>query len=195
MALKRHIHSLACLLVIALAAALGPPTRAQSAQGAPRGGSIEYPVKATYLYKFASFVDWPAAAFASPASPLEICLTGDDPFGAVLDRATAGQRIGARPVVVRRLPVATPAMGCHILYVAGSKAQPAADGIKTVRGNPVLTVTDAALRPTAKGVVHFVVTGNRVRFEIDPAAAAANQLTISSKLQSLALPGSGKPVR
>ena len=33
-----------------------------------QGGSMEYAVKAAYLYKFAPFIDWPPAAFASASS-------------------------------------------------------------------------------------------------------------------------------
>ena len=152
------------------------------------GQSLELPVKATYLYKFAPFVDWGPAAFESPASPLSLCVAGDDPFGAILDQAVAGQRFGSRPIVVRRVDVIARGSRCQILYLAGSKAQPVSEGLKVVRGEPMLTVTDQARRGLAKGVIHFVVTGNRVRFEIDSAAAAANGLSISSKLLSLALP-------
>lgn len=150
--------------------------------------TLEVPVKATYLYKFAPFVEWGQGTFDSPASPLSLCVAGEDPFGAILDQAVAGKRFGQRPMVVRRMGVVSRGSKCHILYVAGSKAQPVAEGLKLVRGEPMLTVTDAARRGSDKGVIHFVVSGNRVRFEIDTAAAAVNGLSISSKLLSLALP-------
>lgn len=49
----------------------------------------------------------------------------------------------------------------------------------------MLTVTDQA--EGAGGIVNFVLRENRVRFTIDPRAAAENGLAISSKLLSLAL--------
>lgn len=157
---------------------------AVSARG--QSESVEFAVKATYLYKFAPFVEWPDAAFESQSSPLMLCVVGTDPFGPVLDRAVAGQTIGERPVVVRRLPRLEPDSRCHIMYVMGSDAQPAAAALDIVRGKPVLTFTDAARGSGAKGVVHFVVRDNRVRFEIDDHAAAQNDLKISSKVLSLA---------
>jgi len=148
--------------------------------------SLEYPVKATYLYKLAPFVDWPSAAFASATAPLDICVVGNDPFGPILDRALAGQRIGERPLSVRRLDAADADADCHVMYVSGSAAQSAAQALEAVRGRHVLTVTDDAQRPGRKGVVHFVVQDNRVRFEIDDQAAAEQGLRVSSKLLSLA---------
>jgi hypothetical protein len=141
--------------------------------------SLEYAVKATYLYKFAPFVEWPERAFDTPASPYVVCVAGDDPFGPILDRATAGQSFGERPVMVRRTAISAPDAGCHTLYTASPEA------LAAVRGRPVLTVTDAA-RGDAKGIVNFVLQNNRVRFEIDLRQAADNGLPISSKLLTLA---------
>ncbi len=149
-------------------------------------GSLEYPVKATYLYKFAPFVTWPDSAFSAPNSPFVICVLGEDPFGPVLDQAVSTQRIGARALVIRRLERVDRGSGCQILYLGASRGQSEADALAAVRGAPVLTVTDAA-RSEPQGVIHFVVQDNRVRFQIDDQAAAQNGLMISSKLLSLAV--------
>jgi hypothetical protein len=62
-----------------------------------------------------------------------------------------------------------------------------AQALDAVRGAPVLSVTDGAKSADAKGIVHFVVLENRVRFEIDVQAASASGLKISSKLLDLAV--------
>jgi hypothetical protein len=175
-----------------LTAALAAVALACGQSGAALAQFQEYQVKAAYLYKFAPFIDWPAAAFTSPTSALVLCVAGDDPFGGALNRAVAGQKLGARPIEVRRLGRADRGAGCHILYLGGSKAQTIGDGLASVRGAPVLTVTDEARDPGARGVIHFVVRGRNVRFQIDDEAARRNGLSISSKLLSLALPGNAK---
>jgi len=157
------------------------------AGGAPaRADSLEYPVKAAFLYKFAPFVEWPATAWGSATSPLTLCVVGDDPFGVLLDRTIQGQHLGAHPIVVHRLDRLAADSGCGIAYVGGSKTQSVAEALDAVQGTPVLTVTDEAEGP-AHGIIHFVVRANRVRFVIDDAAAAKNGMTISSKLMRLAL--------
>ena len=148
--------------------------------------SLEYPVKATFLYKFASFVEWPAAAFESPTSPVSICVIGTDAVGALIDQAAAGQRIGAHPITVIHLQAAAGVSGCHIAYIAESDAQLIAAALDAMKGTPVLTVTDSTHPSGPTGIVSFVVQDNRVRFDIDDAAAAENGLVISSKLLSLA---------
>ena len=164
--------------VLALTAALGPA----SAQT-----SLEIAVKATDLYKFAAFVDWPASAFAGPTEPAVLCVTGDDPFGPVLDQVVRGQRVGDRPIEVVRLDRVERGAPCTILFAARSRRQPPAEALDRVRGQPVLTVTDDAGDPNARGMIDFVLRDGRVRFRIDPRAAERSGLSISSKLLSLAV--------
>jgi hypothetical protein len=150
--------------------------------GAADAGALERVVKATYLYKFAPFVQWPENLAAQNA-PMTVCIVGRDPFGPVLDQAVAGQRVENRNIVVRRTAVATRDAGCQIMYLGGSQEQSVADAIAAVRGAPVLTITDAN---AANAIIRFVIDNNRVRFDIDEAAAAENGLMISSQLLNLA---------
>lgn len=154
--------------------------------GWAQAASLEYPVKAAFLYKFGSFVDWPPPAFEGPGAPVVVCVLGRDPFGAQLDQLVREARIGGRRISVRRLSRVAPDSGCHILYIGASTAQPAAEGLRAVAGAPVLTVTDEA-QGGPKGAIHFVVRQNRVRFEVDEAAAARGGLQVSSKLLNLAV--------
>jgi hypothetical protein len=166
-------------LILAAAALSAAPW---AAMGQP---ATEYPIKAAFLYKFGAYVEWPASAFPTAASPLTVCVVGHDPFGDVLDRAVQGQTIGDRPIAVRRAATAAGAAGCQIAFVGGSREQPPAETLKALAGTPVLTVTDGPAG-AGRGAIHFVVIDNRVRFVIDLRTAVASGLTVSSKLLNLA---------
>jgi hypothetical protein len=58
--------------------------------------------------------------------------------------------------------------------------------LAALRGQPALTVTDAAMGP-ARGMIHFTLQGGRVRFHIDDDMAARSNLAISARLLGLAL--------
>ncbi len=146
--------------------------------------SVEYGVKAAFLSKFGSYVEWPATAFISPTSPFNLCLTGSaDQFGSTLEKVIGGESINGRSVVIRQIKTVERNAGCHILYIGASESQRAAQIIESVRGNNVLTVSDSG----SNGIIDFVITNNRVRFNIDDEAAAQNGLVVSSRLLSLAL--------
>jgi len=181
-AFARHARRLAASLVIVAAAASG--LRAFAAAPAP---AVEYAVKAAYLAKFALFLEWPDSAFAAPASPVTLCIAGNDPFGDTLNRVAEGERIADRPLEIRRIATVMRDSGCHIVFVGGSEAQSVAQGLAAVTGEPVLTVTDSARSPNATGMIQFVVQNGRVRFSVDDQAAAQSRLSISSHMLSLAL--------
>ena len=150
-------------------------------------GALALAVKAAFLYKFEPFVAWPAQAFAAPDSPFNLCVMGDDPFGSLLDRAVDGQTTAGHPVVVERLKSVSADAHCQMLYIATTDTGAAHRAEAAVAGSPVLTVTDGVADPSAKGMINFVIADNRVRFEIDAAAARQSGLDVSSKLLSLAV--------
>ena len=163
--------SIACGLAVLAALA---PVRAQP--------SLETPVKAAYLSKFAPFIEWPGTAFNAAAAPLVICVVGTDTLGANLDRAVEGQKDRDHELTVRRLPEPDPQAACHILFTADPLLAEAA--LASVAGQPVLTVTDIGL--PVQGMISFARVGNNLRFDIDEARAQEAGIRISSKLLVLA---------
>jgi hypothetical protein len=153
-----------------------------AATGAQAQGSVEYAVKAAYLAKFAPFIEWPDGAFTGPAAPLTICILGNDPFGANLDKAVDGQKDGDHPMAVRRLAATDPSAACQILFIGDDQSAEAA--MEMAKAHPVVTVTDSSLH--AHGIVSFVLSENHVRFDIDAAAADDIGVHFSSKLLGLA---------
>jgi len=149
--------------------------------------SLEYAVKAAFLYKFFAFVDWPAGSLGPPGQPVNLCVVGDDPFGGALDRAGAGRSFDSRPIHVRRYRTASSGMECHVLYTRGSSAQSAAEVARVMADAPVLTVTDSDNPDEMAGILQFALENGRVRFRVDLRAASDSGLTLSSKLLAIAL--------
>ena len=172
------------LRIVAIAVVTLAPAGAGLADD-PR--SLEFNIKATFLYKFAPYVEWPSFVFPSPSSPLYLCIAGMPAFNDFLDRAVQGQHFNAHPIEVRRYDTIDGQETCHIMFVAGSPTQSVADILTMLRDRPILTVTDLPAEAPAKGIINFVIRDNHVRFEIDARAAAAHDLEISSRLLTLAV--------
>ncbi|HEX6785191.1 MAG TPA: YfiR family protein [Sphingomicrobium sp.] len=137
-------------------------------------------VKAAFLPRFARYVTWPPSAMPRGASPLLLCVIGKDPFGPMLDDAARSQLIDGRRILVRRMSSLAGVEGCQIAFLGSSEFV----GRMGIR--PVLTVTDAA-NTSQRGVIHFIISGGRVRFFIDQAKAQQRGLAISSRLLALAV--------
>jgi len=157
------------------------------AQRRPAQVSLEYAVKATYLYKLAPFVSWPPTTFTAPDAPFEICIVGDDPFDDYLEKAIAGQGLGSHPFAVRRMDKLESGADCQVAFIGHLTTQSLGDALAAVDGEPVLTVTDSDIAGDNGSVMQFVIERGRVHFDINTTAAARNHLAISSKLLNLAL--------
>jgi hypothetical protein len=142
----------------------------------------EREVKATFLFNFAQFVEWPAASFADARAPLVIGVLGDDPFGPVLDAVIRGEVIKNRPLVATRFQRVEDIGACHILFISASAASSYRLINETLHGRAILTVGDSDGFAASGGIIRFVTENRRVRLRINLAAARDAGLTISSQL-------------
>lgn len=144
----------------------------------------EYQVKAVYLYNFGRFVEWPAVS--STDEPFTICILGHDPFGAVLDATLSGEAVGNLKLVAKRISSLRDAAACRILFVSSSEAGRTREILAHVEKSPVLTVSDMPGFTGNGGMIQFVLKENRVRFEVNLAAAEKAGLSFSSQLLKVA---------
>jgi hypothetical protein len=171
---RRPLPAVAALLAICVC-----PVGAQSP---PRG---EYEIKAAYLFTFARFVEWRPQS-SRDDSAFTICVLGTDPFGAVLDTTLAAAAIRGRKVGARRLTAADAATGCHIVFVGASEDPRIGTTIASLTASGTLTVSDMPRFAERGGMIQFVTTANRVRFEINLGSARQAGLTMSSELLKVA---------
>ena len=151
--------------------------------------SSEYLIKAGFIYNFAKLVQWPTTAFPQPDSPIVIGILGDDPFGATLDRIVADKKINGRGFVVRRLKWTKDfkdLKDCNILFVSFSERDHIDSVVDMMKWLPILTIGDAPGFAKRGGIMNFTLEDNKVRFEVNVEAAKHADLTISSRLLTLA---------
>ena len=168
------------LLGLLLGAGLVAACRAQSAE------ALEYRIKAAFVCKFASYVEWPAQVFARPDSPIVIGVVASDAVADELTRTAAGLSADGRPLVVRRLHRGDPVTGAHLLYIARSEEGRLAETLAAARGQPVLVVTESNQAAALGSMINFVVVDDKVRFDISLQAADLSRLRISARLLGVA---------
>jgi len=154
--------------------------------GAQAARPSEYQVKAVFLFNFAQFVDWPPEALPDADTPLVIGVLGEDPFGGLLDQTVGGERLGGRPFQVRRYQSVDEVKACHILFISRSEGDRPEAILAGLKRRPILTVSDADAFAKHGGMIRFVTDQNRIRLQINLAAAEAGHLRISSKLLRVA---------
>lgn len=146
---------------------------------------IEANVKAVFLFNFSKYVTWPPVIMGerSPAE-VRICVTANDGFFSLVKSAVQGEDVDGKPLLPIALEGLDEAKTCQILYVGNLQTPDARAWLAAVRTSQVLTVGDGALNDDT--VIAFVRDENRIRFDINRAAASRHGLNVSSKLLRLA---------
>ena len=140
-------------------------------------------VKAAFLHRFASYVEWPPDA---AMKPLVIAVAGAEEVATQLDALLPRVTARGGPPVVRRVSRVSELDGVHILYI-GSKALPRTRALRTAAlKRPILIVTDDPDGLAAGAVINFFESDRNLRFEISLVAADRARLRIDAALLSVA---------
>ena len=171
----------ACALSIGVAAGIASPRPAQADAQAD-----EYRVKAAFLYKFGSYIEWPSGTFARADSPVAIGVMGADALADELAQIVSGRNVNGRPVLVRRLRPGDPIAGLHVLFIGGVDRGRLAEILAAAKGQALLTVTESEEGLELGSMINFVVVENKVRFDVAPPPSESDNLKISARLLGVA---------
>ncbi len=141
----------------------------------------EYAMKATYLYNFAIFTEWPT----SSSDTFNLCILGQDNFGPALN-GIEGKKVHGSRLAIARLSSLHNLKSCQILFIGEQEAANMRKILDMLGDAPVLTVTDAAAQTASGAIIRLSLDGQRLAFDINAEAAHRSQLHISSKLLQLA---------
>ena len=147
----------------------------------------EYQVKAAFLLKFASFVQWPSAAGAMASDPVGIAIVGNDPFGDLLPAEIPPEDSNDQAFRVTRLESPEEDLSrFRMIFLPQTVSNLAEPLLERVRGRPILTIGEGESFASQGGMIAFTLENKRVRFVINLAQAQKAGLNISSKLLNLA---------
>jgi hypothetical protein len=141
-------------------------------------------VKAAYLFRFASYIEWPESARNDPA--FVIGVHGDELVTVHLERLLSGMAVRGKPARVQVVKKPADLKGVHILYVGPRVFRGSREMRDAIRGLPILVVTDHREGLDGGAVINFFEINRNVRFEISVDAAARTGLRIDSALLAVA---------
>jgi hypothetical protein len=147
--------------------------------------ALEHEIKATYLYNFAKFTDWPITKLPQGA-PLVICILGDDPFKGSLANLIQGKSIESHPLEVRSLGPLETMSSCGIIFVSAAQTKNFQKIKASLPAHNTLMVGEASDFLENGGQIQFFVEASKVRFEISLAALEKAGLKIDARVLNIA---------
>src|SRR5262245_40498556 len=136
-------------------------------------------VKAAFLYRFASYVEWPGDAHPSP---FVIAVADAEEVARQLELLLPRTNLNGQPAQVRRVSRVDDLDGVHILYI-GPKALGRMRSLRAAAlKRPILLVTDDEDGIASGAVINFIELSRNVRFEVSLVASDRARLKINSSL-------------
>ncbi len=165
-------------VLLALAGAI--PIRPQATP------SVEYQVKAAFLFNFAKFIEWPRNAFPNEKTPINLCVFRHDPFGSALEEVIREKAINNRGLLAERINDLSELKACQLVFVSGREERQLPEILNSLKGASALVVGESADFAERGGAVQFFLENNKLRFAINVDAIQRARLQASSKLLALA---------
>lgn len=142
--------------------------------------SVEYKIKAGYLYNFTKFITWSV----DNDKTFNLCILGKDPFGELIDPIEQRSAMG-RPIKIFRFDSFEKMdhePHCHILFVSSSVKNmlPAQDLVNT------LVVGEGGGFIDHDGMIGFVNKEGKIKLQINLKTITESGLKISAKLLEVA---------
>ena len=140
----------------------------------------EYEVKAMFVLNFIRYVEWPEK---NTNTEFSIGIIGESEMAAPLERIAVQKKVGDKKIIIRKLSAEDDTY-CNIILVSRERAGKLELIEKKYAGKGVLIISDESPHSAA---INLVKRDNKIRFEINQAAAKSGGVKISGQLLQLAI--------
>jgi hypothetical protein len=147
--------------------------------------SIEYKIKAAYLYHFSKFTQWPDQIAFPEQDAFTLCIVGKDPFGSIITPIENKTAHGLQIKLVYFSRVNSQLRQCNVVFIAKTKPKKVQSILKTLSGLNILTVGESTNFAVNGGIIGFIIDNGRVQFQINQSAAQTAQLRFDARLLKL----------
>lgn len=167
-------------VVLLVSITLSPPVMSNA--------DLEEKVKAVYIYKLLSFVEWKNASTVGESSiPINLCIIGNDPITNAI-QLLEGKKVNGRSISVYFREQSHNLIDCHVLFITRSREtvlNEIMDSINQSLG--IITISDILDFAESGGMVELLVVENRVKLVINHSQVRHSAVKFSSKLLAVSI--------
>jgi hypothetical protein len=152
------------------------------------GQVSNYKAYTLFLYNFTKYIQWPDGAIEHE---FIIGVYGKSPITDELQKMGVLKKAGDKIIRVVELTEATLMQeSVHILFIPEEKSSQIASVLSTLKGRPVLVVSERRGLTQKGASISFLTDNNNLRFELNSGSISAQNLKVSRALETLAFKGS-----
>ena len=152
---------------------------------AASASALEQPEKyqSVFIYQFTKYIQWPDAE-----GDFIIGIYGDSKVKPLIEAIAASKKVGdTRTIKIKQYSGVGSIDKCHILFIPDSRKADIPAIIRSTMNKGILIVTETPGLLQAGSCINYIVSGDKVAFEISKKNVAAQNLKISENLIKLAV--------
>ncbi|MDB5013653.1 MAG: putative transrane protein [Daejeonella sp.] len=139
----------------------------------------EYLLKAAFLYRFADYIEWKT----DPSEEIfDIAVLGESGIFNPLTQISNDKKIGNKKIRVRQYSNIKDIEACQIIFVAMSYNQPLEPLIVKFSPQSTLIISERTADFDQGSHINFLISENRLKFEVNLKTVSSSGLKISSQL-------------
>ena len=140
----------------------------------------EYVLKAAFIYRFTDYVAWEE----NSASIFSIAILGDSEITPWLLELTKGKSIKNKRIYIKQFNNLNdiPVNAYQIIFVSKNYADGIESVVSKVAGSPVLVIAEQKGAAEKGATINFLISNNKLKFEVNMKAANKPGLKIGSQL-------------
>lgn len=142
----------------------------------------EYRAKATFVYNFSKFFEWP---ITERAGNFIIGVVGSNSMASNLEKVTAGKSITGQQIQVVSFRNSDEVSKCHVIFVSSASVS-SMESIKSKTGHYTLIVTDSEGAIQKGSAINFFLESEKLKYEFSGSNAESMGLKYHSQLEQMA---------
>lgn len=143
-------------------------------------------VKAGFITKFPSFVEWPEPIAKRQKHKFVIGVLGKTPITKHLHQVLEHSEKPNGIREIKQLKDLKEVGECDILFISGSKKKQIIEILKHTENSPILTVGDTPGFSSKGVLINFFLENGQIRFEINKSAIPSSGLSFNFRLFQVA---------
>ncbi len=140
----------------------------------------EYNLKAAFLYRFMDYIEWDGR---TPDQPVNITVLGESGMYTPLSEISkASRKSGGKILNVHRSNSVNDIGPAQVVFISRNYKLPVEDLVSKLRDRQVLIISEQKGELGKSSHINFLITDNKLKFEVNLKSAASSGIKIGSQL-------------
>ena len=148
--------------------------------------SREEKIKASYVFNFIRFIQWPAELLGQGQDPINVCVINRSDDFIKAFRPVVGKKVNGHPLALQKIKAIDQVSDCHLVYIDKSEKKKVKGLLVSQKNKRILTISDIDTFCKQGGMIGMVNKKGKIRVEINLQVARQAGFHISSNLLEVA---------